>query len=272
METMERTATPIERDIVVVEGSDARSYLQTQLTQDVEALDLGQSAWSFILDPKSSIEALVRVTRIGHDRLTLDIEPGHGDAVRKRLDGMLFRTDVRFSQTRWPGVAWRGHRVGDYSARAPIVSRCTIGGIEGVDIVGPDVEAPVGVPAVDLEELRIETGWPAMGAELVEGITPAMTGLVAATVSFDKGCYTGQELVARAHRHGAAPTRRLVHITAEPGTVTAGSELTVDGDPAGSVTSMLPSGKGLGYLARRFEVPTRAMCGATTVEITAIES
>lgn len=262
------TATPIERDIVIVEGSDARSYLQTQLTQDIEAIGLGGSAWSFILDPKGSIEALVRVTRIGQARLTLDIEPGYGDAVRARLGGPLFRTDVRFSQAIWPGVAWRGDGSTSRAIDAPIVSACSRPGSEGVDVIGPNVVAPNDVPSTDLEKLRVTTAWPAMDSELVDRITPAMTGLIDVTVSFDKGCYTGQEPVARSHNHGAKPTKRLVHVSTDPGTVAVGTEFTINGETAGHVTSMLASGDGLGYLARKFDTPLEAEAGAIPVRLT----
>ncbi|MCZ7531813.1 MAG: hypothetical protein M5U23_00125 [Acidimicrobiia bacterium] len=264
------TATPIERDIVMVEGSDARSYLQTQLSQDIEAIDLAQSAWSFILDPKGSIEALVRITRIGHDRLTLDVEPGYGDSVRARLDGHLFRTDARFSQSTWPGVAWRGDGSSKQRFDAPIVSVCSGSSPEGIDVIGPNVSAPANMPTTDLEVLRIQTGWPAMGNEITEGITPAMTGLIDITVSFDKGCYTGQELVARTHHRGAAPTKRLVRVTAEPGTAPARIEFTIEDQPAGEITSMLASGEGLGYLARKHTTPVVATAGDHQVNLTEI--
>lgn len=264
----ELTATPIERDIVIVEGSDARSYLQTQLTQDIEAIPLGQSMWSFILDPKASIEALVRVTRIGHDRLALDIEPGYGESVRARLDGLLFRTDARFSQATWPGVAWRGDGSSTRTFDAPIVSVCSARSPEGVDVIGPNVSAPADLPSADLEAMRIHTGWPAMGSEIMEGITPAMTGLIDATVSFDKGCYTGQEPVARSYHRGAAPTKRLVRVSAAPGTVAAGSEFRINDEPAGQVTSMLATGDGLGYLARKFDCPADATIEEARLRVT----
>lgn len=264
------TATPIARDIVIVEGSDARSYLQTQLTQDIEAIDLAGSAWSFILDPKGSIEALVRVTRIGNDRLTLDTEPGYGDLVHARLDGLLFRTDAQFSRASWPGVAWRGTGSSSQHFDAPIVSVCRERGLEGIDVIGPDVSAPADVPPTDLEELRIQTGWPAMGNEITEGITPAMTGLINVTVAFDKGCYTGQEPVARTHNRGAAPTKRLVRVTAKPGTVSVRAEFTVDEEPAGVVTSMLASGEGLGYLARKHATPVAATAGDHRVNLSEV--
>lgn len=262
---------PIERDVVIVQGSDARPYLQTQLTQDVEAISLGGSVWSFILDPKGSIEALVRVTRIGHDRLTLDVEHTHGESVRSRLDGPLFRMDVRFSQATWPGVVWCGEPSSYRVPDAPIVSAWTRAGLTGTVVVGPQVVVPDDVPAGDLEELRVAAGWPAMGAELGDRITPAMTGLLDITVSFTKECFTGRELVARTHHRGAKPTKRLVRVSTDPRVVSVGTEFTINGESAGQITSMLTSGEGLGYLARRFETPVEAVAGGIPVRLTELD-
>jgi len=272
MSTATTTATPIFRDVVLVEGSDSREYLNTQLTQDIMALGIGESSWSFLLDPKSSIVALVRVTRIGQDRITLDVEPGYGDVVRSRLDGLLFRTDARFSQTTWQGVSWHGPSSAAQASDAPIVSRSPWSGVDGLDVVGPTVTVPSGTNPLsddDLEAMRIGAGWPAMGKELIDGITPAMTGLVELTVSFDKVCYTGQELVARVHHRGAAPTQRLVRIEADDVVVSAGQEISIDGDPAGLVTSASES-EALGYLARKYETPHAAMVGGVPATVSSL--
>jgi folate-binding protein YgfZ len=265
---LELAVTPIVRDVVLVEGSDARSYLQTQLTQDIESIGLGASTWSFILDPKGFIEALVRVTRIGHDRLTLDIEEGYGDRVRARLDGLLFRTDVKFTQATWPGLAWRGGTT--QKTDAPIVADTPWPGVEGLDVIGPNVEVPpaaVTRSAAELEAIRIESGWPSMSAEIIDGVSPAMTGLVERTVSFDKGCYTGQEFVARVYHRGAAPPRRLVSL-ASHSPAAVGATLVVDGENVGVVTSMTDTGVGMGYLARKVETPADTTIGDLTVRAT----
>lgn len=259
--------TPISRDVVMVEGADARSYLQTQLTQDVETIARGDSSWSFVLNPKSSIEALVRVNRIGNERIALDIEAGFGHIVRERLDGLLFRTDARFSEFTWPGLAWRGPGASSMTQDAPIVATVPWGTIESLDVVGPGVELPPDAPVRDaeaLDGLRIAAGWPLMGHELGPGITPAMTGLVDATVSFEKGCYTGQELVARTFHRGAAPPKRLVRLTSD-GPLTRGDRLRLDGDDVGEVTSTSDA-HGLGYLMRKVETPVEVTCGARVVK------
>jgi len=262
------SATPIQRDVVIIFGEDAPEYIQTQLTQDVLPLDRGRSSWSFILTPKSEIEAMVRVTRTA-DGFILDTALGHGDAVRRRLDGPLFRMDVQFSQDTWSGVSWRGEGAHDIGGDAAIVAELPWSRADAVDEVGPDVQAPTGTTGLspdELEALRIGACWPAE-AEINGNVTPAMTGIVDHTVSFDKGCYTGQEFVARVHFRDAAPPQRLVQMTFEPGAdVAAGAEIMVDGEPAGTVTSVVSSlGVGLCYCKRSVMLPAEGVAGPVPV-------
>ncbi|MFA5775870.1 MAG: hypothetical protein WC864_10915, partial [Ilumatobacteraceae bacterium] len=63
----------IDRDVVTVSGSDARTYLQSQLSQDLSAMSIGDALASFILQPTGKVEALVRVHFKGNDLLTLDL-------------------------------------------------------------------------------------------------------------------------------------------------------------------------------------------------------
>ncbi len=266
------TATPIERDVVIVSGADAAEYLQTQLTQDVVALSPGESAWSFLLAPKSEIEAFVRVTRTESDTVLLDVDPSYGPAVRERLDGLLFRMDVSFQEARWPGVAWRGPGARDVASDAPIVASFPWTSSEALDVVGPDVSAPAEVAALapdDLDAARVRAAWPAMGREIDGSATPAMTGIVEYAVSFTKGCYTGQEFVARVHYREAKPPRRLVHLSFEPGAqIDLGSEVFVGDDSVGVVTSVVPvAGVGLAYLQRSIEVPASAGIGVVSISL-----
>jgi folate-binding protein YgfZ len=262
------TATPIERDVVIITGADAPEYLQTQLTQDVLSLGVGESLWSFILTPRSEIEAIVRVTSMtgGH---ILDVALGYGDRVRQRLDGPLFRMDVGFAQDTWPGVAWRGEGALGVAGDAPIRARLPWDGIEAVDEVGPEVRTLPDIETLtqsELDAIRIGANWPSE-AEIDGTVTPAMSGIVGHTVNFEKGCYTGQEFVARVHYRDAAPPRRLVQITFEPGSAVAeGAEVMVDGEPVGNVTSVVGSfGSGLGYCKRSVTFPADGVVGSVSV-------
>jgi len=263
------TATPISRDVVVVSGADAVSYLQTQLTQDVAGLAVEASAWSFILAPKSEIEALVRVTRSGAESVILDVEVGHGPDVRKRLDRMLFRMDVSFEEHTWQGTAWRGDGATSIESDAPVVAAYPSAFGAALDELGPGVSPPDHHPSLSAEQLeavRIVAGWPSE-KELADSATPAMTAIVPHTVNFEKGCYTGQEFVARVHYRDAAPPRRLVHFSFDrEGNVGVGDPISVDDEVVGVVTSAEP-GVGLGYLKRSVETPTSARSGDVSISV-----
>jgi folate-binding protein YgfZ len=266
------TATPIERDVVIVSGVDASDYLQTQLTQDVGGLAAGHSAWSFLLNPKSVIEAMFRITKSQDGGVMLDVEPGYGAPIRKQLDQFLSRLDVSFAEELWPGIAWRGPGASGGAIDAPIVAPYPWDTSEAVDVVGPDVSLPDGVNRLtddDLNVLRIEARWPKVGTEIDGVATPAMTGLVEQTVSFTKGCYTGQEFVARVHHRDAKPPRQLVQVNFEYDTsVGVASDITIDGESVGIVTSAVPSaGLALGYCKRSVVLPAEARVGSAVVSV-----
>jgi len=264
------SATPIQRDVVIIVGEDAPEYIQTQLSQDVLSMSPMQSRWSFILTPKGEIEAMVRVTRTA-DGFILDTARGHGDAVRQRLDGPLFRMDVQFAQDSWPGVAWRGEGAHDIGGDAPIAATLPWSSADAVDEIGPDVQSPVNAAALapdELVALRIGARWPSE-TEIDGTATPAMTGIVEHTVSFDKGCYTGQEFVARVHYRDAAPPRRLTQVTFEPGAdVAEEADVLVNGESVGKVTSVVSAlGVGLCYCKRSVEMPAEGVVGSIAVAL-----
>ncbi len=120
----------------------------------------------------------------------------------------------------------------------------------------------------ELEAIRIGANWPSE-AEIDSTTTPAMSGIVGHTVNFEKGCYTGQEFVARVHYRDAAPPRRLVQIVFEPGSAVAvGADVMVDGEPAGMVTSAVgEAGVGLGYCKRSIEMPAEGVVGPIAVAL-----
>jgi folate-binding protein YgfZ len=121
------------------------------------------------------------------------------------------------------------------------------------------------VPAEEYEAERIAAGLPKMGAELTEKTIPAEAGVIDRTVSFTKGCYTGQELVARIDSRGGNVPRRLRALLlpdrVEPGTELADS----DGRPAGTVTSVAFSAArgwvAMAYVRRGVDVPGELWAG-----------
>jgi folate-binding protein YgfZ len=79
------------RDVVVVEGPDAASYLQSQVSQDLRGMAPGQSQWTFLLEPNGKIDVLARVTMVGDDRFELDTDPGFGQVLEARLNRFKIR-------------------------------------------------------------------------------------------------------------------------------------------------------------------------------------
>jgi folate-binding protein YgfZ len=209
-----------QRDVVEVEGPDAVTFLQGQLSQDIAALAVGQSSWSLLLQPQGKVQSWLGVRREGEDRVLLDVDAGFGDSVVERLSRFLIRT------------------------------KATVAVTERDVVVDPDAGS-----ATDAD--RIAAGVPAMGAELDERTIPAEVGqwFVDASVSFTKGCYTGQELVARVDSRGSNVPRHLRVLTVGHGaTVPVGAEV-VSGDAVvGTVTSSA-GGVALAYVKRAVEPP-----------------
>ena len=236
-------AIEIDRDVVRVAGPDALAYLQGQLSQDVEDLDVGSTALSFLLAPTGKVDAWLRVTRRSGDEVILDVAGGHGEAVLARLRRFLLRTKADVDPLAWRAVALRGPGA---EAAARVVAgddRLTVPalwpGVEGADLLGPDVAPPPGVEVVGrdaFESLRIRAGVPALGAELTEATIPAEAGqaVIDASVDFTKGCFTGQELVARIDSRGGQVPRPVRGVELPGGDPPAvGAAVTVDGSDVG---------------------------------------
>ena len=93
------------RDVVVVEGADAASYLHSQLSQVVTDMAVGEQRWSFVLEPTGKVDALLRVTRTDDDRFELDTDAGFGDALLARVDRFKIRVDATTSLHAAEGAA-----------------------------------------------------------------------------------------------------------------------------------------------------------------------
>lgn len=248
---LEPVTRRLHRDVLRVHGPDAVTYLQGQLSQDVAGLALGRSAWSFLLEPQGKVDAWLRVTRRGDEEVFLDFDGGSADAVIARLDRFKLRSKFEVERLEWECVAVRGTGLTGHHTTPPagdsIVAPVEWPGLEGYDVLGKPGGAtvPPGSTEVDAEQfeaLRIAHGVPRMGAELTPATIPAEVGqwVVDASVSFTKGCYTGQELVARIDSRGGNVPRHLMPMTAEGGpddVPPPGTVLSVDGVDAGRVTS-----------------------------------
>ena len=222
--------TEYPRDVVQVSGADATTYLQSQVSNDLRPLQVGDSAWSFLLQPTGRVDVLLRVWRTADDTYVLDTDAGFGVVMVARLNRFKIRVKADIVPLEWRCVAVRG--TSDTAGTAdPGVERLVAWG-EGYDLLGASPLVPVDVPqgdAVLLLEARVQAAWPQMGIEIVPGETiPAETGVIDLAVSFTKGCYPGQELVERMDSRAATAPRSLQRLTlAEASTLQAEGHATI---------------------------------------------
>lgn len=257
----------LPRDFLVVRGPDAVSWLQGQLSQDVAALPVGGAADSLLLQPQGKVDALLRVLRTGPDEVVIDVDGGFGESVIARLRRFKIRIKADIEPLEWMCLSVRGPKAAGKADEATgTVVPVDWPGLSGFDVVG---ESPALGPAGDgvrrcsreaWEVVRIEAGIPTMGAELTERTIPAEAGVVSRTVSFTKGCYTGQELVARIDSRGGNVPRHLRGVVVDGAVPPEGAELVVGDDVVGSLTSVTtaPGGAGavgLAYVKRDVDPP-----------------
>jgi folate-binding protein YgfZ len=270
-------AIVIGRETLRVAGPDAERYLQGQLSQDIARLPQGGWAWSLVLQPQGKLDALVRCYRAAAEEFLLVTDAGAGPPLLERLLRFRLRTEAVLGGEGLP-------------AGAEVAVPFEWGGLSGVDLLGPSPSPPPGALPVSeeaYEAARVEAGLPRHGAELDERTIPAEAGLVAAAVSFTKGCYTGQELVARIDSRGSNVPRHLRGLLlsgpAEAGAVlyvaAPGGEGEGRGGAAealkqvGRLTSLALSPRlgwvGLGYVGRGVDVGARLVVGKPLGRVTA---
>jgi folate-binding protein YgfZ len=218
------------RAFIRVSGPDAEDYLQRMVSNDVAALGIGDACEALLLTPKARIIAPLRVVRRAADDFLVLTEPELGEAVRSQLLRARFAAKAEIEPEQHE--SW-----------------VVLGGDEVLD------ERPPGDDASEeeYERWRIEAGVPRWGRDLDDSVLPAEAGLEETHIDFSKGCYPGQEPIARQHYRGKV-NRRLRVLDVE-GEVEPGDELVLNDKKVGRITSAV-NGVALGYV--RTEVPDDA--------------
>jgi tRNA-modifying protein YgfZ len=228
-----------------VAGPDAESYLDRMLSNDVAALDPGESCHALLLTAKARVIAPFVVLRRGPDDFLLLTEPELGDRVRAELTRGRFAAKAEIEpEEHTSHVVFGGDGVvtDDYGEPAAEVL---------------DAEVEPNVSAEELEALRIRAGTAAWGKEIDDRVLPAEAGLTEHAVSFTKGCYPGQEPIARLHYRGHA--NRGLRVLTFSSVPEPEDELAHEGRVVGRVTSVAPTNEGAVALAYvRREVPEDA--------------
>jgi folate-binding protein YgfZ len=232
------------RAYVRVAGPDAQDYLQRMVSNDVESLEVGDACPALLLTAKARVIAPLVVWRRGPEDFLLLTEPELGDAVGSLLTRMRLRARCEVEPEQHESVlVFEGEGI---PTDFPGAAEALDSGLE---------------PTLDADELelrRIEAGAPRWGREIDDRVLPAEAGLDATHVSFTKGCYPGQEPVARLHYRGH-PNRGL-RVLELDGVPEDDAELVHDGKPVGRVTSAArrPDGSVVALAYVRVEVPEGA--------------
>ena len=227
-------------------GPDVVTFLQGQLSQEVAGLAVDGSTWALLLQPQGKVVAFLRVLRTGDEEFVLETDAGFGPAVIEGLNRFKLRVKCDVDPLAWRCLAVRGPHAAELAAAGTgHVVVADWPGLPGADLVGESPEGPAGVRQCSpeaYEAVRIEAGIPVMGREIDEKTIPAEVGVVERSVSFTKGCYTGQELVARIDSRGGNVARHLRGVViAGDGPPAAGATLQSDGKVVGELTSMAAS-------------------------------
>ncbi|MGH2940762.1 MAG: YgfZ/GcvT domain-containing protein [Solirubrobacterales bacterium] len=288
-----------ERGFIDVLGPDGAEYLQGQLTNDVEAVAVGDGQHAALLDRKGRMQADLRLIRVGEDAILLDCEPATKDAVLKHLTMYSIGRDVQVGDpsAERGAVSLIGPRAAEIAGTAPLPEFANeptsvagndvvaVGTRDGIDLLLPLAErdrvigvlidaGAVEVSSEAVEIVRVEAGVPRFGAEMDTATMPAEAGIVEDVVSFTKGCYIGQETVARLHYKGK-PNRHLRGLrlsgAAAPGAALRLGEKEV-GTLGGAVVSPALGPIGLAIVRREAEPGTEVTVGedGVTAEVVAL--
>ena len=215
------------------------------VSNDVAALGPGEACEALLLTAKARVIATLVILRRGHEDFLLLTEPALGERVQSELRRFRFAAKVEIEPEEHSShVVFGGEGIpsADYGEPAAEVL---------------DAELEVNVSPEELELLRVRAGTPAWGKEIDDRVMPAEAGLTERAVSFTKGCYPGQEPIARLHYRGHANRGRRVlaldELT-EPET-----EIAYEGKNVGRITSVAPAPDRVVALAYvRREVPEDA--------------
>jgi len=196
---------------------------------------------ALLLTPKARVIAPLVVVRRADDDFLLLTEPGLGEPVRTTLLRARFAAKVEIEPEEHGSAVVLGENGGIPNREY---------GESAAELLDVDVEPTIS--EAELERLRIETGTPRWGMEIDDSILPAEAGLDETHVSFTKGCYPGQEPIARL-RHRGKVNRRLRVLEVDGGE--PGDELLLEGKAVGRLTSR-SGDRALGFV--RVEVPDGA--------------
>jgi tRNA-modifying protein YgfZ len=268
----------VARDLVVVEGADATSFLQSLVSQDLDAVAVGESGHALLLQPQGKVLVDFSVVHVADDMWWCVCEGGFGAALASGLNRFKIRVKVDVTEVPVAALAARGlaRPVGIASSEALQLVTVDWGGAPAFDAIGSEADVTALSHALDApllneneyEAARVEAGVPRQGFDIDERTIPQEAGLELVAVSFTKGCFVGQELVCRIDSRGHV-NRHLRRLRASEGTLPRGDTVSYEGKEMGEVTTSAGA-VALAMLRREIEPGTEVNVGAVSAVVEAL--
>lgn len=227
--------------IIEITGPDAVDFAHAQFSSPVDKLAVGQWQFSAWLDARGRVQALFHLARTGDQALVMWLRGGDGEAIAAALRRFVFRSRVSITAST-PRQIHGG-------PPAPLHGLCGSPTAPGLGCGGHAMY--LAATAEDMPDWRtqqLRAGWPWLPAtELGQWLAPALSLLRLQAVATDKGCYPGQEIVARLHFRG----KHKQHLCslASPGAMRVGEALRAGDREAGRVLDVVDVGPGSEALA-----------------------
>lgn len=224
-----------DRGRIALRGRDRKTYLQGLLSNDILALEPGESCYATLLTAQGRMISDMRVFDLG-DLLLMDLERPVVQQVTEHLDKFIITEDVTVED-----VTSTWAQIGLYGPESRVVLQQLTSsglvplfvlpssdlGIEGVDLIVPDDDVAGWVEALEgagsarvdhatVEVTRIEAGIPRFLVDMDATTIPLEAGIEDRAISMTKGCYVGQEVIVRVlHRGGGRVAKKLVSLTVD---------------------------------------------------------
>jgi len=273
MRLTEPHLAPTAPELVWFGGADAIRFLNDLISQEIGDLEPGRVRRSLLLTPQGKLDHIMWVLG-GGDEIGLLVDEGRGEDLTAKLTRYRIRVDVEIEPStseRWlvvgPFDSDAGRWTGDRSA---LVANVSWSNLQRTLVVGESPDLPL-MAIDDYEMLRIQAGEPLMGVDVTDATIPQETGLVAETISFDKGCFLGQELVARLDSRGGRVNHHLRILRFERAAPEVGAEVLKDGEKVGMLSSVA-NGVGLALVRRGVEPGDTVTVGDGPALVAAVPS
>ena len=246
--------------IIRASGTDALRFLNGQLTNELNLATELQSIQAAALDAKGGLIAICWIRKSEDDYL-IDAPLSLREELMDRLDRYLIADDVTLTDESddWKLVHLLSETASSLSENNCIVTQANRFSCPGIDILSrerPQITGAEHLSQEQSEALRIERGIPAWDHELTTGILPPEAGLDETAISYNKGCYLGQEIISRMKR-AQKKNRHLVQLEIDSG-ISPGTEFSHEDTRAGVITSITRrpdqnTDLALGFRSRKFE-------------------